>query len=52
MNSDLLYVIYMLGKRGVTIGIKAGRSGQVVELFVSCDCWILSSCFLIIQSCL
>jgi len=28
MNSDLLYVIYMLGKRGVTIGIRAGRSIQ------------------------
>jgi len=26
MNSDLLYIIYMLGKRGVTIGIRAGRS--------------------------
>jgi len=24
MNSDLLYLIYMLGKRGVTIGIRAG----------------------------
>jgi len=26
MNSDLLYIIYMLGKRGVTIGIRVGRS--------------------------
>jgi len=45
MNSDLLYVIYVLGKRGVTIGIRVGRSSQVVESFVSCDGWILSSCF-------
>jgi len=37
MNSDLLYLIYMLGKRGVTIGIRAGRFSQVVESFVSCD---------------
>jgi len=63
MNSDLLYLIYMLGKRGVTIGIKAGWSVRPSSWVVSVVwllnivvvfsyCWIMSSCFLIIQSCL
>jgi len=58
MNSDLLYLIYLLGKRGVTIGIRAGRSvrpsswvvsvvWRVNTVVVFCYCWILSLCFLI-----
>jgi len=27
-NSDILYIYFMLGKRGVTIGIIAGPSGR------------------------
>jgi len=38
MNSDLLYVIYMLGKRVLQLVLEqVGPFGQVVELFVSCD---------------
>jgi len=59
MNSDLLYIIYMMGKRGVTIGNRAGRSVRPSSWVVSVVwrlnnvvvfsyCWILSSCFLII----
>jgi len=59
MNSDLLYPINMLGKRGVTIGIRVGRSVRPSSWFVSVVWrlnivvvfsyyWILSSCFLII----
>ena len=42
MNYDLLYDIYTLGKRGVTIGIKAGWSARpsswVVCVVFSYDC--------------
>jgi len=42
MNSDLLYVIYMLGKRGVTIGIRAGRSVRPSSWAV-CIVWWLNT---------
>jgi hypothetical protein len=46
--SDFYYEIFMLGKRGVTIGIRAGRSVRPSRLVVvSCDGWILLLCFLI-----
>jgi hypothetical protein len=48
LNSDINWEIFMLGKRGVTIGIRAGRSVRPNRwVVVSCDGWILSLCFLI-----
>jgi len=41
-NSDLLYVIYMLGKRGVTIGIRAGWSVRPSS-WVVCVVWRLNT---------
>jgi hypothetical protein len=46
--SDFYYEIFILRKRGVTIGIRAGRSIRPSRWFVvSCDGWILSLGFLI-----
>jgi len=42
MNFDILYIIYMLGKRGDTIDIRAGRSVRLSS-WVVCVVWRLNT---------
>jgi len=52
MNSDLFILFICWEKRVLQlVSEQVGPSGQVVESLVSCDGWILLSCFLIIVRC-
>ena len=55
-NSDYIFIIRCFGKRGVTIGIRAGRSVRpisrvVSNLVVLCDSFKLSFVVLIVVCC-